>query len=87
MRLRLRIFPLGLLGSKFILLYLNAAPDPPASKRNDGFLQTGKPFLSLLVHVNLITFTVARWPNFRPNNSKEAPQNCPWPEKNLEAEK
>jgi hypothetical protein len=30
--------------------------------------------------------TVARWPNFRPNNSKEAPKNCPWPEK-LEAEK
>jgi hypothetical protein len=25
--------------------------------------------------------TVARWPNFRPNNSKEAPKNCQWPEK------
>jgi hypothetical protein len=25
--------------------------------------------------------TVARWPNFRPNNSKEAPKNCPWLEK------
>jgi hypothetical protein len=26
-------------------------------------------------------FTAARWPNFRPNNSKEAPKKCPWPEK------
>jgi hypothetical protein len=25
--------------------------------------------------------TAARWPNFRPNNSKEAPIKCPWPEK------
>jgi hypothetical protein len=25
--------------------------------------------------------TVARWQNFRPNNSKEAPKNCPWAEK------
>jgi hypothetical protein len=30
--------------------------------------------------------TGARWPNFRPNNSKEAPKNCQWPEK-LEAVK
>jgi hypothetical protein len=26
--------------------------------------------------------TAARWPNFRPNNSKEAPKKYPWPEKN-----
>jgi hypothetical protein len=25
--------------------------------------------------------TGARWPNFRPNNSKQALKNCPWPEK------
>jgi hypothetical protein len=25
--------------------------------------------------------TGARWPNFRPNNSKEAPKNYLWPEK------
>jgi hypothetical protein len=31
-------------------------------------------------------FTAARWPNFRPNNSKEAQKNCLWPEK-LEAVK
>jgi hypothetical protein len=24
--------------------------------------------------------TVARWPNFPPNSSKEAPKNCPCPE-------
>jgi hypothetical protein len=28
-----------------------------------------------------IESTVARWPNFRLNNSKEAPKNSPWPEK------
>jgi hypothetical protein len=31
--------------------------------------------------LNDLPSTVARWPNFRPNNSKEAPKNCPWPEK------
>jgi hypothetical protein len=25
--------------------------------------------------------TGARWPNFRPNNSKEVSKNYPWPEK------
>jgi hypothetical protein len=28
-----------------------------------------------------LSATVARWPNFLPNNSKEAPKNCPWPGK------
>jgi hypothetical protein len=27
------------------------------------------------------SITGARWPNIRPNNSKEAAKNCPWPEK------
>jgi hypothetical protein len=27
------------------------------------------------------TTTGARWTNFRPNISKEAPKNCLWPEK------
>jgi hypothetical protein len=29
----------------------------------------------------LILSTAARWPNFRPNNSKEAPKKYPWPKK------
>jgi hypothetical protein len=33
-----------------------------------------------LMLIGILT-TVARWPNFRPNNSKEAQKNCPWPEK------
>jgi hypothetical protein len=28
-----------------------------------------------------VTTTVARWPNFWPNNSKEAPKNYSWSEK------
>jgi hypothetical protein len=28
-----------------------------------------------------LSTTVARWPNFQPNNSKEAQKNSPWPEK------
>jgi hypothetical protein len=30
---------------------------------------------------SLVFGTAARWPNFRPNNSKQAPKICPWPEK------
>jgi hypothetical protein len=29
----------------------------------------------------VVSFTVARWTNCRPNNSKEAPKKYPWPEK------
>jgi hypothetical protein len=28
-----------------------------------------------------VLYTGARWPNFRQNNPKEAPKNCPLPEK------
>jgi hypothetical protein len=31
-------------------------------------------------HLDILS-TGARWPNFRPNKSKEAAKNCPWPEK------
>jgi hypothetical protein len=33
-----------------------------------------------VAYFNICT-TAARWPNFRPNNSKEAQKKCPWPEK------
>jgi hypothetical protein len=36
---------------------------------------------SLLVIKFDVRHTAAKWPNFRPNNSKEAPKKYPWPEK------
>jgi hypothetical protein len=31
--------------------------------------------------VPMVQPTAARWPNFQPNNSKEGPPKCLWPEK------
>jgi hypothetical protein len=62
---------------------LEAIENFDSSHKTTSLIRSAQQGIQLLPpppHQRLV-HTVARWPNYRPNNSKEASKNCPWPEK------